>query len=245
MRLILTIVLIFLVFFVLSQQKQVITEQKTFIGFFNQNRFTKHIGTWMDLHHRTTDEYFKRPLQSMGRLGLTFYITDHFRLTAGYCFVYNYPAKGFNKSKIEHRPWQQLFFKQEYHKVQTIQILRLEQRYNEEIINDKSTGKYIYTNRIRYSYLLLIPFTKDGIVPGKVFGVLNDEIFLNFGKNITYNTFDQNRFFAGLGYQFSKNSSLHIGYMNIYHQAATVSKYNESHCFRLFIFHNLDFRKEK
>jgi len=146
------------------------------------------------VHHRTTDDFVKRPLQSLGRLGLSFYFTDHFRFTAGYCLAYNYPAKGFRSSKIEHRPWQQLFLKQEYHKVQTIQILRLEERYNQEIINDQATNNYIYTNRLRYSYFVLIPFTKSGIIPKKIFGVINNELFVNFGKNITYNTFDQNRF---------------------------------------------------
>lgn len=245
MKLIVFIILLFHAFFVLSQQKQVITEEKTFVGFFNQTRFTNRIGTWLDVHHRTTDDFVNRPLQSIGRLGLSVYFTDHFRFTAGYCLAYNYPAKGFNASRIEHRPWQQLFIKQEYHKVQTIQILRLEERYNQEIVNDEATDNYIYTNRLRYSYLVLIPFTKSGIIPKKIFGVINDELFVNFGKNITYNTFDQNRFFVGFGYQIGKNSSVHLGYMNIYQQLASGNKYSESHCLRLFVYHNIDFRKEK
>ncbi|MBL7934816.1 MAG: DUF2490 domain-containing protein, partial [Bacteroidia bacterium] len=58
-------------------------------------------------------------------------------------------------------------------------------------------------------------------------------------------TFDQNRFFAGFGYQIGKNSSVHLGYMNIYQQLASGNKYSESHCLRLFVYHNIDFRKEK
>lgn len=245
MKSIITIVFLFQAYFVLAQQKQVVTEEKTFLGFFNQARFANRFGTWIDIHHRTTDNFVNRPLQSLGRFGLTFYITDHFRFTAGYCLAYNYPAKGFNTSKIEHRPWQQLFFKQEYHKVQTIQILRLEERYNQEIIKDEPTNNFIYTNRLRYSYLVLIPFTKNGISPKKLFGVLNDEVFVNFGKNITYNVFDQNRFFCGIGYQIGTNSSVHLGYMNINQQFSSGYKFSESHCIRLFVYHNIDFRKEK
>ncbi|MBI3519226.1 MAG: DUF2490 domain-containing protein [Bacteroidetes bacterium] len=245
MKLIVLIVFLFHSFFVLSQQKQVITEEKTFLGYFNQMRFTKRIGTWIDLHHRTTDNFVNRPFQSLGRLGLTFFITDHFRFTAGYCFAYNYPVKGTHANRIEHRPWQQLLLKQEYHNVQTIQFLRLEERYNQEVINDEATNNYIYTNRLRYNYMVLIPFSKNGISLKKLFGVLNDEVFVNFGKNITYNTFDQNRFFCGIGYQIGKNSSVHLGYMNIYQQLSAGYKYSESHCIRLFVYHNIDFRKEK
>jgi hypothetical protein len=237
--------LVYLIGFAQNNQKQIINDEKLFIGIFNQTRYTKRIGTWLDIHHRTTDNYVNRPLQSMGRLGLTFYFTDHFRLMAGYCFAYNFPAKGFHANRIEHRPWQQLYFKQEYHHIQTIQLLRLEQRYNQEVVNDNATNNFIYTSRIRYAFFVLIPFTKSGIVPKKLFGVINDEVFLNFGKNIKYNTFDQNRFFCGLGYQISKSSSVHFGYMNIFQQLASGNVYSKSDCLRLFVFSNLDFRKEK
>ena len=203
------------------------------------------MGTWVDLHHRTTDNFINRPLQSLGRFGLTFFATNQFRITAGYCFAYNYPTESFHSSKLEHRPWQQLFFKQEYQKIQSIQLLRLEERYNQEVLNNEVTNNYVYTNRLRYSYMLLIPFSKNGIEPNTVFGVINNEIFVNFGKNITYNTFDQNRFFVGLGHQLSKSSSVHLGYMNIYQQHASGNKFSESHCIRLFFYHNIDFRKEK
>ncbi len=42
--------------------------------------------------------------------------------------------------------------------------------------------------------------------------LINDEVMLNFGKNITYNVFDQNRFFAGLVFQVNKHDQLHAGY---------------------------------
>lgn len=228
-----------------NNQKQIVTEEKVFLGYFNQSRLTARIGLWSDLHYRTADHFVNRSLQSIGRLGLTFFATDHFRLTAGYCIAYNFPETGYKTGKVEHRPWQQLFLKQEYHGVQTIQLLRLEERYNQVVINDEATNNYLYTNRLRYSYLVLIPFTKEGIKPKKTFAVLNDEVFVNFGKNITYNVFDQNRFFAGIGYQFNKANAIHVGYMNIYQQKPLGSVFTNSHCIRVFYYHNLDFRKEK
>lgn len=245
MRALSLIVIITFLAFGLNAQKQVIQIEKTFLGVFNQTRFSNRLGLWTDLHHRMTDDYFGRPLQSLGRIGLSLFVTDNFRITAGYCLAYNYPPKGFRASKIEHRPWQQLFFRQNIGKIQTIQILRLEERYNQIVVNDEASSHFHYTNRLRYNFLLLLPFSKQGIVPKKLFGVLNNEVFINFGKNVMYNVFDQNRFFAGLGYQISKHSSLHVGYMNIFQQQATGNKFENSDCIRLFFYHSLDLRKEK
>lgn len=64
----------------------------------------------------------------------------------------------------------------------------------------------------------------------------------NFGKNIVYNYFDQNRLFAGAAYQFSPESHLQFGYMNVFTQQASGNKYKVFHCIRAFYFHNFDFR---
>jgi len=237
-------VLISTVGFSQANQKQVTTDEKLFAGYFNQTRLSSRFGLWSNVHYRTTDHFVNRSFQALGRLGVTFFATDHFRITAGYCFAYSFPEKGLTHGKIEHRPWQQLLFKQDYRGVQTIQQLRLEERYNQIVINDEATHRYLYTNRLRYSYMILIPFSKNGVSPGKPFLVLNDEVFVNFGKNITYNVFDQNRFFAGVGYSFNKANSVHVGYMNIYQQKPSGNSFINSHCIRVFYYHNLDFRKE-
>jgi len=228
-----------------SNAKQIVTEEKTFFAYINQTRLSKRFGIWTDLHLRTKDQFVNRLHQSLGRIGVTYYLTNDLRFTFAYCFAYNFPEEGFKAHRVEHRPWQQIFFKQEYHKVQTIQMLRLEERYIQNVVNDVATNDYSYKTRLRYSYMVLFPFTKNGIQPKSVFGVLNNEVFFNFGKNVIYNVFDQNRFFAGAGYQVNKASSVHLGYMNIYQQLDAGNKYTNSHCIRLFFYHNIDFRKEK
>ncbi|MBL7910305.1 MAG: DUF2490 domain-containing protein [Bacteroidia bacterium] len=244
-RLYIFLTLITLVYLKISSQKQIINEERIFLGYFNQTRITKRFGVWSDVHYRQTDRFTNRPLQDLGRVALSLYLTDNFRIMAGYCLAYNFPESGLRSGKIEHRPWQQLFLKQEYNGVQSIQLLRLEQRYIQVVVNDVARNEYSYTNRLRYSYLLLIPFSKTGIVPKKIFAVLNNEVFFNFGKTITYNVFDQNRFFAGIGYQINKHNSIHLGYMNVFQQTSSGSKFINSNCIRAFYYHNLDFRKEK
>lgn len=76
------------------------------------------------------------------------------------------------------------------------------------------------------------------------FVVVMNEVFLNFGKKVLYNTFDQNRFFIGAGYQFSQHLNAQLGYMNIFQQEASGTNYFSTHTIRLFIFHSLDFRNK-
>ncbi|MBC7489479.1 MAG: DUF2490 domain-containing protein, partial [Glaciimonas sp.] len=73
--------------------------------------------------------------------------------------------------------------------------------------NELADG-FRFDERIRYNYLLNIPLSKKGIVPKSFSAVLNDEVMINLTKNNVYNTFDQNRFFIGLAYNFDTHSNL-------------------------------------
>lgn len=43
---------------------------------------------------------------------------------------------------------------------------------------------------------------------------LQNEIFINFGKEVRYNIFDQNRLYAGLGYHMGKPGRIEVGFMS-------------------------------
>ena len=60
-------------------------------------------------------------------------------------------------------------------------------------IENQNNKKQIVTEE--YNTMLLIPFSKNRLKPNKLFGVINNKIFVNLGKNIIYSTFYQNRFF--------------------------------------------------
>ena len=220
-------------------------EEKVFLGYFNQTRLTTKLGVWTDLHHRTINDFAREPHQSIGRTALTFYFNDNLRIMAGYAFVYNHHNSQNLIARIEHRSWQQLFFKTHYGNIHSVQMLRLEERYLQVINGNSATDDFTNINRIRYSHLFQIPFSKQSINKGSLFGVLGNEVFISFGKNVRANVFDQNRFFAGLGYQFSKSNSLHVGYMNIIQQLQNGYDFINSHCVRIFLFQNFDLRKEK
>lgn len=225
--------------------KNISNEEKVFLGYFNQTRLTNKLGVWTDLHHRTIHDFVREPHQSIGRTALTFYFNDNLRIMAGYAFVYNHNNSQNPIARIEHRPWQQLFFKTHYGNTHSIQMLRLEERYLQVSNGNTATDDFTNVNRIRYSHLFQIPFSKQSINKGSLFGVIGNEIFISFGKNVRANVFDQNRFFTGLGYQFSRSTALHFGYMNIIQQLQNGYDFINSHCVRIFLFQTFDLRKEK
>ncbi|TAE03882.1 MAG: DUF2490 domain-containing protein, partial [Bacteroidetes bacterium] len=145
----------------------------------------------------------------------------------------------------EHRPWQQLQWTQDYVGFRTMQWLRFEQRFREKIVNDEFSGQYNFNYRLRYNLALSVPLNSKKIQHKTWFLFANNEIFINFGQNIVYNYFDQNRLFAGISYQFAPHANIQIGYMNVFQQLASGDHFKNIHSLRIFVFHTIDLRKKK
>lgn len=230
-----------------AQVKQTENVNQIWLGYFNQTRFTNKLGMWTDLHLRTKEDFATNFSTGIIRLGLTYYINDVTKLTLGYAYVNHFPADAHKKiSQPEHRPWQQLQWHTKYGKKRMMQWFRLEERYRRKILNDSTLADGSSFNwKLRYNFWYDIPLTKKGIVPKAWSFVVNDEVHLNFGKQIVNNYFDQNRFFAGFKYQLSDHNNLQFGYMNVFVQTAAGNKYRNINAARVFFFQNLDVRKKK
>ncbi|MEJ0029124.1 MAG: DUF2490 domain-containing protein [Bacteroidota bacterium] len=157
--------------------------------------------------------------------------------------VEHYPAKGLNTIRTEHRAWQQILWNQKYPRLATTQWLRLEERNVEKVVNDAKVGGYTFTWRTRYNMSFFIPLKGKEMGPKTPYVMLQNELFLSFGKNVVYNTFDQNRFFIGVGYQFSSRFNANVGYLNIFQQNAAGNDYFSSNAVRLWFYHTVDLRK--
>jgi hypothetical protein len=229
----------------LAQQapKEVRDHSQVWTAYFNQTRLSDKWGIWLDVHARRTD-FLDRWNTMIFRPGLTYYLNDHVRLTAGYAYVAHFPASSAAPVRPEHRPWQQVMWTSRSKKLQTLQWVRLEERFNRKVANNELLDEYAFNFRVRYQISLMVPLKGDFIQLGTPFLVLSDEIHINAGKQITYNYFDQNRFFLGLGYQFSKTMNVQLGYMNLFQQLPTGNQFNNNHALRLFFFHNLDLRRK-
>lgn len=222
--------------------KHIEHRDQLWLGYFNQTRLTNKFGLWLDVQYRLTENFVGRPFQFLFRPAATYFIKDNLRLNVGYTFVSHYPGEGLNTTRFEHRPWQQIWWNQKYPGLTTLQWLRFEQRFNEKVISDVKQDGFNYNFRVRYNFSFFVPLKGNEMKAKTPFATVGNELFLNFGDRIVYNTFDQNRLFAGIGYQFTSHLNAQVGYLNVYQQESSGSNYVSSHAVRLVVFHTLDLR---
>lgn len=230
-----------------AQTKTTTSVNQIWTGYFNQTRLTEKWGFWAEVQLRTKENFVDNFSQSIARAGLTYYLNDDTKLTGGYAYVTNYPGDAHkNISQYEHRLWQQLQWHTKYPKLRLMQWLRLEEKWNRRVLNDDALADgYRFNYKLRYNLLALFPLSTKKFQPNTLSFVVNDEVHINFGKQIVNNYFDQNRFFIGFAYHTNKHDNLQFGYMNLFQQLAAGNKYKNNHVARVFYFHNLDLRKKK
>jgi hypothetical protein len=232
----------------IAQTKTTTDVQQVWFGYFNQTRFSNRWGSWLDLHLRTKEDFFTNFSQSIFRGGITYYLNDACKLTVGYAYINHFPADNHSGvSQPEHRPWQQIQWHNKYSKMRTMQWIRLEERFRHKILDaDELADGYSFNYRIRHNFLLQVPIGAgaSGFRPKTFAFVANNELHINFGKQIVNNYFDQNRFFIGLSYFTNSHDNVQFGYMNVFQQLPAGNQYKSIHAARLFYFHNLDLRKK-
>ena len=151
--------------------------------------------------------------QLLLRAGIGYNLSKSIQVIGGYCFVQTYPYGDYpvKHEFPENRFWEQLIIKAPIGRATFINRYRLEQRY----LGNSTTGSLAnprFENRMRYFGRMNIPMQKAEDY--KLYSFVYDEIFINFGKNVGVNIYDQNRIAAGLGWKLDKKLSLELGYMN-------------------------------
>ena len=213
-------------------------------SYFNQTRFSNKWGIWTDVSLRTKEDFVNNLSLSIVRIGVTYYIADNIKLTTGYAWANYFPGDNHkNISQREHRLWQQIQWDTKYRKKRMVHWIRLEERFRHKILNDSTLKDgYTFNYRIRYNLRYELPLDKKGNTPGAITIIINDEINVNAGKQIVYNYFDQNRFYAGCKFQCSSTSNIQVGYLNVFQQLAGGNQYKNINAVRLFYFQNIDVR---
>lgn len=166
-------------------------------------------------------ELIKSWMQSQVRTALHYNINKQAQVGVGYSHILTYPygdypiaSKGYPAP--EHRIYQQLVIKGNVGIIETQSRFRLEQRWGGQLkpITDRGVESWLYTNRIRYMFRANIPLKGKTIADKTPYAALSDEIFCNFGKNVKYNIFDQNRLYLLLGYKFNHTFKLEGGFLS-------------------------------
>lgn len=226
-----------------ATEKNIEEREQTWLGYFNQTRFTKKSGAWVDLHYRLTGDFTHERSVNIARVGYIYYLSDQVRLMAGYAYAKHFSHAANTPDIPEHRPWQQIQWFDKKNGFNLMQWFRIEQRYRRKVTDGALADDYNFNWRLRYNFAFTLPLKGKQVVAKTPFLFFNDEVHINAGKNIVINYFDQNRVFLGFGYQFTSHLNAHLGYMNVFQQLAAPNQFVNIHAIRLFVFHNLDLRK--
>lgn len=220
--------------------------EQVWLGYFNQTRFSDKWGMWVDIQLRTKERFVDDLSVSLNRFGLTYYITDNTKITAGYSYIAAFAEGNRTVTLPEHRPWQQVQWHTKYGNKRMMQWFRLDERFRRKLKNESTLGDgHDFNFRLRYNFFYDIPLSRQGVAPNTFSFLINNEVHVNFGKQIVYNTFDQNRFFLGFKYQLTASDNIQLGYMHLYQQLASGNRYRTLHTARLGYFHNVDLRTRK
>jgi hypothetical protein len=139
------------------------------------------------------------------KAGASYKINESFS-AAGCLGTYQTYSEGdnFNQPKLqdETRTWFQLAMRNQLGRVRFEHRYRAEQRFTQ-------AG---YRNRFRYRFNMMIPINGSEIKTGTVYASVWNELFLTN----TEPYFERNRFYTGLGYEFSRQFAVQAGYIHQY-----------------------------
>jgi hypothetical protein len=215
------------------KQKEINEQFQTWVSLNTVTKFSPHWGVAADIHLRTND-FFQDNNFFFLRGGIAYIPNAKFSFTGGYAHMWLAPRNPtWSAFSDENRLYQQVQMITKQGKIALLQRIRNEQRWQEIIVNDVATGENKFSNRVRYLISATIPVFKNKKAPSLV---LSDELLVQFGQDIVYNTFDQNRFFVGIKQTINPKLSFDFGYMNVYQQKTNGYQYDMNHTLRLFFY---------
>jgi hypothetical protein len=221
--------------------EKVINENAQFwISTNNLFRVAERWAVLNDIHIRRTN-FMADPNFYFLRVGGQYYIKPNLRVAGGYAHLWLTTQGNWDAFQNENRIYQQFSISQRYENLNALFRLRLEQRFFNNVVDGTSLKDDFYINRLRFLVSVGFPFKKGG----KTEFLLADEIHLNFGEEVVYNTFNQNRLTIGIKHKLSEQWKFDLGYMMVYQQLAVGNTYNLNHTLRLFFYGSFDFRKNK
>jgi hypothetical protein len=186
---------------------------------FSTSSFSQNdkLGTWNIVniqynHSKKWNAFFENQFRSQKmfddfyyhelKVGVGYNVSDKLSLLVGNGLYQTYSNGGNFKSPVltsEYRTWEQVTLTNNIGRLKLEHRYRIEQRW-------LSQG---YRNRFRYRLNAILPLNKPKVEKGTFYANAFEELF--FTDKPSY--FQRNRFFAGLGYEFSKNFILQAGYI--------------------------------
>ncbi len=241
------IILIFLISVsttALAQNKSVKKSSQQWIQYYNQSKIGNK-WTWSFDGGCRWNTLFNKPYQYIVRTGVGYQLNSTMKVSAGFAHLGFYTSG--KLSKIECRPYQEFAINDKYKNLGILHRFRVEERYFKNVVNGDIQPGHTFTFRLRYQCIFNLKILKlSSTNPDKTLTInAGDEIFINAGKKVVYNIFDQNRFLIGPSVSFSKDLSIGITYNNQFAAINKSNSYNHTDILWLIIRQNLDLTKHK
>jgi hypothetical protein len=205
-----------------SQRKTIHSDQQ-WIQYYSQFELSKKWIGGFDAGYRWKDgERF----QYIARVGIGYQLNQRFRISSGFATTGNYTNS--DLTRIEFRPYEEILHSGGGKRILFLQRFRVEERFFKILAQDAIPASHDFNFRFRYQISLSIPIvTLSQSRPDKRISLgISDEVFINAGKEIVYNTFDRNRIVVGPIFHFSKSFSVALSYMMQYTKLNQPATYN-------------------
>ena len=192
------------------------------------------------------------PMQFQIRTAVEVSLNKHWSVVPfGYVYTMNekYGEQPAHFVNNEHRFWEQVTFKHAIGRFNISHRGRLEQRHIQ--VHTENDGQVInhgfdqFLNRARYRFMTNIPLNHATMEAKTVYASLYDEVFYSWGKDLTFDEPDQNRIFAGVGYQFTKLVAVQTGFFYQMLIKSNGTKQENNVGFQVQVNYNFDFTKKE
>jgi hypothetical protein len=227
-----------------SQDRVSTTNYNAWYSYFGDHPVSKRWELHLEGQWRRNDLGLKWQ-QMFVRPGVNFVVNPNVTLTTGYAFAdtFQYGDYPVSYRFPEHRLFEQVLLKHKVGKLDLQHRYRLEQRVfgvrSDPAIDDIDSSRY--ENRFRYLTRVSIPLTADN----NRYIATSNEFFINFGKNVAANIFDQNRAYVALGLPVARATRIEIGYLLQIIQQRNGSVFEYNHTLQVNLFSNLPFFKAR
>ncbi len=190
----------------LGQQKNVSTANQQWIQYYAQVPLNDHWSLLADGGHRWRDG-FEESAQYIARLGAGYSFDSVTRISAGLAQLGFFSDGALDRTEV--RPYQEVLLKKKFRKISLSHRYRVEERFLNAIRTDGDDlqSSNSFNVRFRYAITLAIPLFTIGEeqVEKEVLLNIGNEIFINAGKEIIHNIFDQNRLMVSPSLRMNEN----------------------------------------
>jgi hypothetical protein len=224
------------------------TNSNAWFVYAGTHALSPKVGLHLEAQLRRSD-FLSDPLQLFVRAGVNYALADRVTATGGYAYAWSTPYGEFPApfAFSEHRVWEQLQLTHATGRLAWQHRYRLEQRWlaqrEETPDGGTRTSWWRYVNRFRYMARTTLPLRGATVSRGEPYLAASDEIFVGFGRHVQLNVLDQNRAYAGVGYQAGTHTRVELGYLNQWVLRGNGREMENNHTLQLTLYSTAPLRK--